>query len=59
MTISTSEGVAADQRILDHLAELIRVSGHPLTTQQLTERYIELLREAVLGQEGHRGKEEE
>lgn len=51
MTISTSEGVALDQRILNHLAELIRVSGHPLTTHQLTERYIELLRETVLGQQ--------
>jgi len=50
MTISTAEGIAMDQRILDHLAELIRVSEHPLTTHQLTERYIELLREAVLGQ---------
>lgn len=51
MTISTTESIALDQRILDHLAELIRLSGHPLTTDQLTERYIELLREAVLGQE--------
>ena len=57
MTISTAEGVALDQRILDHLADLIRVSGHPLTTHQLTERYIELLREAVLEQ-GSPNKEE-
>jgi len=55
MTISTTESVALDQRVLDHLAELIRVSGHPLTTEQLTERYIELLREAVLGQ-GNKGE---
>ncbi len=52
MMISTAESVALDQQILDHLAELIRVSGHPLTTEQLTERYIELLREVVLGQGG-------
>jgi hypothetical protein len=51
VTISSTESIALDQRILDHLAELIRVSGHPLTTDQLAERYIELLREAVLGQE--------
>jgi len=52
MTISAAESVALDQRILEHLAELVRVSGHPLTTGQLTERYIELLRETVLGAEG-------
>lgn len=54
--ISTTESVAIDQRILDHLAELIRVSGHPLTTEQLTERYIELLREVVLEQDQDKGE---
>lgn len=58
MTISTSEGLAMDRRVLDHLAELIRVSGHPLTIHQLTERYVELLREAVLGRENRENEEE-
>jgi len=49
--ISTTESIAIEQRILDHLAELIRLAGHPLTTEQLTERYIELLREAVIESE--------
>ncbi|MBU0494870.1 MAG: hypothetical protein KKA73_16860 [Chloroflexi bacterium] len=53
----TTEGVVAlDQRILDHLVELIRISGHPLTTNQLTERYIELLRESMLGQGAEGGQ---